>query len=163
MINFDSVLSINCPNYQYFLSISKNDKRLRKFLKMEDPQTIEQQPLLAQPPQSPHSTDDLIAVRFCVFKEAACDCPCRLCSCCKNYVYRATQIVVPNTTTVGEFIQILNGMHHPEKEYTACSIAGFRLRNDDLLAPTIKSFEKFESPLVVVPEGSSCCSSCLLI
>lgn len=119
---------------------------------------MEQTPLLAN---SPHSTDHLISVRFCVFKEADCNCPCACSSCCRDYITDATQIVVPNTTTVGEFIHILNETNSPSKEYKAAFIKNFRLRNEDLLAPTIRSFEKFEAPIIIVPQESGCC--CLLI
>ncbi|KAK8836647.1 hypothetical protein M9Y10_037583 [Tritrichomonas musculus] len=116
-------------------------------------QTIEQtQPLLAQP--NPNSTDNLISVRFCVYKDELCCCP--IFSCCKASTEDAVQIVVPETTTVGQFLQIVNETNNPKKEYSIALIAGFRLRNEDLLAPTIRSFERFEAPIVVVPKDSCC-------
>ncbi|KAK8836249.1 hypothetical protein M9Y10_039881 [Tritrichomonas musculus] len=116
-------------------------------------QTIEQtQPLLEQP--NLNSSPGLVSVRFCVYQEAGC-CP-SLFSCCRAKTEDAIQAVVPDTTTVGQFLQIVNETNRPKNEYTIATIAGFRLRNEDLIAPTIKSFERFESPIVIVPKDSCC-------
>ena len=113
-------------------------------------QTIEQTtPLLAQPPAN--LTPGLVSVRFCVHKDAGC-CPWIFkCDCCQEKIENAVQIVVPDTTTVGEFLHIVSQMGNAKEEYGMAFINDFQLNNNDLIAPTIRSFEKFTSPIVVFP------------
>lgn len=110
--------------------------------------------------QKHHSTSNLISVRFCVHKDAApCNkaCPsCCYCSCCQEETIDACQIVLPATATVGDFLQLVNDMNQPKKEYGYAFINGFRLKNEDPIGPTIKSYIKFSAPIVVVPKEDCC-------
>lgn len=112
-------------------------------------------------PTSINSTDGLISVRFWVHKDSCWPMDCckdRCCTCCyscREVIENATQIVVPNTTTVGEFLHIVS--QQSNKEFTAAFIEGCRLKNEDLIAPTINSFIKFRVPIVVVPKDQCCC------
>lgn len=120
---------------------------------MEYQQLNQAQPLLPSQPIDP--TAGKISVRFCVSQEAGCLNSC--CSfCCKAKILNAVQLVVPDTTTVGEFLHMLNEMFKPKEEYDIALINGFQLSRDDLLAPTIRSFENFDSPIVVYPKKACC-------
>lgn len=110
------------------------------------------QPLLSN--QQVNSTAGTVSVRFCVHKPAGC-CP-SICCCNREEFINATQVVVPDTTTVGEFLRIVNEINQPKNEYTFASINGFQLHNNDLIAPTIRSFEKFAAPIVIVPKEACC-------
>lgn len=122
-----------------------------------EPQTVEQtQPLLAQPQVNP--TDGMVSVRFCV-RQGAGRCP--IFPCCKAKIFDSTQIVVPETTTVEQFLRIVSQINGAVEPYSIALIDGYQLSLEDLIAPTIRSFENFESPIVVVPKEPPCC--CLLV
>lgn len=103
-----------------------------------------------------------VSVRFCVHRDpCCCYICCPTCKCCQEQFENATQIVVPETTTVEEFLRTINRMFSPKTEYAVAYIHGYQLKNSDLIAPTIRSFEKFEAPIVIVPKDTCC--SCLLV
>lgn len=114
---------------------------------------MEQQPLLAQQQVDP--TADKVSVRFCVHQNPCCLNKCIPC-CCKGKYLDEIQIVVPETTTVGEFLQIASDVNKPKDPYTSAFINGYQLTHDDLIAPTIRSFENFASPIVVSPKEPCC-------
>lgn len=102
----------------------------------------------------------IVSVRFAVAVGECCcynfvRClPC--CSCCGVHYKDEKQLVVPDTTTVGEFLNIVNRLNNAKEPYIAAFIGDYQLRESDLVAPTIRSYEKFESPMIVVP-SSQCC------
>ena len=106
-----------------------------------------------------------VSVKFCVYTaEGSCYTCCSCCpcgDCCAPSREDATQIVVPDTTTVDEFLRIVTRMNNPKTEYTAAFIDQYQLRGSDLVAPTVRSFEKFASPVLIVPKGRNNC--CLLV
>ena len=114
---------------------------------------MEQQPLLSQRKVDP--TADKVSVRFCVHQKPGCLNSCCSC-CCKGKIEDEVQIVVPETTTVQEFLQITAEVNKPKEPYTGAFINGYQLNPDDLIAPTIRSFENFESPIVVAPKEPCC-------
>lgn len=110
------------------------------------------QPLLSQ---QDDPTAGKVSVRFCVHQEEGC-CPNCCWCCCRERYYNAVQIVVPDTTTVGEFLHIVSELNGAKTEYSMAFINNFQLTNSDLIAPTIRSFENFASPIVVVPKEGCC-------
>lgn len=118
------------------------------------PQAVEQtQPLLAQSQASPAAGK--VSVRFCYHQNAGCFhsiLPC----CCNGKDLNANQIVVPDTTTVGEFLQRVSEINNAKEPYTMAFINGYQLTNDDLIAPTVRSYEYFESPILVTPKDACC-------
>ncbi|KAK8836645.1 hypothetical protein M9Y10_037581 [Tritrichomonas musculus] len=118
-----------------------------------EPQTVEQtQPLLAEPQVNP--TAGLVSVRFCILQGAGC---CPFFPCCKAKKLDATQIVVPETTTVEQFLRMVSQINGASEPYSIALIDDYQLSNEDYIAPTIRSFENFESPIVVVPKEPPCC------
>ena len=108
----------------------------------------------------PTQTPGKISVKFCVYRKSAPCYPCcqyvPCCSCCGPVIQNAIQIVVPDNITVEEFLRTVSRVTNPSKEYTTAYIGFNQLINSDLLAPSIRSFEHFEVPLVVVPKESCC-------
>ena len=102
----------------------------------------------------------VVSVRFAVsYGECCCysmvsSIPC--CSCCGMHYKDEKQVVVPDTTTVGEFLRIVNRLNNAKEPYVCAFIDGYQLRESDLVAPTIRSYEKFESPMIVVPAPKCC-------
>ena len=96
------------------------------------PKSDKSQPLLEG-----NQLSHMVSVRFCVHRDpCCCYICCPTCKCCQEQFENATQIVVPETTTVEEFLHTINRMFSPKTEYAAAFINGYQLKNSDLIAPT---------------------------
>lgn len=124
----------------------------------------DQEPLLEDTPP-----EGMVSVRFqCLtLKEACCACDsCACCPCCADTIYHHQyQIVVPENCSVLQFCQIASKHVSAADTYSICKLNGvYRLRMDDPIGPTIRSYEWIESPVLVlsVPQPDECCC-CLMI
>ncbi|KAK8896234.1 hypothetical protein M9Y10_014129 [Tritrichomonas musculus] len=115
------------------------------------------EPLISPPNQNANVPDGMVSVRFaCFTNEKSC------CSCCMNditYLHRH-QIVLPEDTTVEQFLSYASRMVGTDKEYSICKVNGiFKLRSSDPIGPTLKSYEYIESPILglAIPAEKSCC------
>lgn len=125
--------------------------------KVENEQNDQMEPLLIPPNQNVNVPDGMVSVRFaCITNEKSC------CSCCSNDVsyLHQHQIVLPENTTVDQFLSMASSMVGADQKYTICKVNGiFSLRLSDPIGPTIKSYEYIESPILGlgVPAEKSCC------
>ena len=114
------------------------------------------EPLLYPPNQNVNVPEGYVSVRFaCLTSEKA--------SCCSSddtlYLHQH-QIVLPETATVDQFLTIATRMVDSSERFTSGRVNGvFRLRPNDPIGPTIKSYRYFESPVLRlgVPAKESCC------
>lgn len=111
--------------------------------------------------------DGLLSVKFSRLYEKndcakCCAKTCYCCSCCcENDSFAAMTIVVPENITVGDFKKEAKkalGDEDVNDQATKIICNGCRLREDDLLAPTIKAYKYFDFPLVVLesPPNNAC-------
>lgn len=113
--------------------------------------------------QNVNVPDGMVSIRFlCLTEEKKC-CGCCNCCCCKDSVYlHQHQIVLPEDTTVDQFLDVATRKVGSETRYTTCTVNGlFHLRRNDPIGPTIKSYKYLESPLLSLsystPVDKSCC------
>lgn len=100
--------------------------------------------------QTVNVPDGMVSIRFhCLTTDKKC-CSCCNCCCCKSNIYlHQHQIVLPEDTTVDQFLHIAARKVGAAKSYSRCTVNGlFRLRNSDPIGPTIKSYRYLESPLL---------------
>lgn len=135
--------------------MSKEDSSELEGIEQDDP------PLLS-PNQNVNVPDGMVSIRFaCFTEEKAC---CAGCCNSKDKLYlHMHQIVLPEDTTVDQFLTIASRKVGAEQKYTICRVNGdFRLRMNDPIGPTIKSYEYIESPILGLgAPAEKCC--CLLI
>ena len=110
----------------------------------------QQEPLLN--PASQNVPEGMVSVRFfCHTEEKKC-CGCCDCCCCKDKVYlHQHQIVLPEDTTVGQFMKIASRKVGADKTYNICGVVtsdegSFILRDEDPVGPIIKSYRYFSTP-----------------
>ena len=128
------------------------------------------EPLLNPTSKNVSVPDGMVSIRFyCHTEEKKC-CGCCNCCCCKDKVYaHQHQIVVPEDTTVAQFMSIASRKVGSPNTYNICHIivrdeGAFLLRDDDPVGPIIKSYRYFDSPLLTLSYvGITEKSCCLLI
>lgn len=117
------------------------------------------EPLLYQPYQNAEVPKGMVSIRFsCFTSESAC-CPCKD----DKVILHQHQIVLPEMTTVSSFISIASSKVMASEKFDRCTLNGFELRDSDPIGPTIKSFECFESPVVILRKDEIVEKPCCLL
>lgn len=113
------------------------------------------------------SDDDPPAVHVTVVARRAQTCcqkccyeSCLCCRCCCNPdIFLPRHIVVPADVTVEKFLEIATEAIGTPTPFDVALIDGFILKHSDKLAPSLKAFEHFQQPIVVVlTPPSGCCN-----
>ncbi|KAK8836250.1 hypothetical protein M9Y10_039882 [Tritrichomonas musculus] len=118
------------------------------------------EPLLYPPNQNVNVPDGYVSVRFtCSTSETTTSC----CSSEETKYYHQHQIILPENTTVDQFLMIAARKVNSSEPFSGCRVRGiYKLRPNDPIGPTVKSYQYFESPVFsldgsYVPAKQSCC------
>lgn len=122
----------------------------------------------AYAPKPVNADDDepmVIAVRFVTLSEKTCfqeTCSCCIaccCKCCMPQEVLPQQYIVDDSLTVGQFMEKVNSENDCKQPFIYAELNGFKLRDDDLLAPSIRAFQYFAMPVMqLYAPADGCCN-----
>lgn len=93
-----------------------------------------------------------VAIRFVIYNPPnCCQIFCPICSCCckKKPKYEFYQVVVPEDATVGKFLKEA-AKACGRDQCTVAYLDSANLQYDDLIGPTIRSYECYRFPILTI-------------